>query len=235
MREPKDLLELTTGAQQYLIAHKQQLGGKTKSTVQPKSAEQRKPTQSKLDTTQGRKRSLECYRCQGYDHRQSECPTKVSPGKDQKSTTPVGQSNQEKTRTIVARSNEDGEEAFMCVNVERPKSSRNAKKSNSNRSTSDDEAIYSAACRVRNNDGQIYIGVGKLNGRPVKVLRDTGSEGMIVDRALIPDSMVIPGSSGSRQSRPADGRPQMVGQCLSGFPVLQRTLHLLIPFLILLI
>ena len=29
----------------------QQLGGKTKSTVQPKRAKQRKPTQSKLDTT----------------------------------------------------------------------------------------------------------------------------------------------------------------------------------------
>ena len=32
---------------------------------------------------------------------------------------------------------------------------------------------------------------------PEKVLRDTGCTGMIVDRALIPDSMVIPGSSGS--------------------------------------
>ena len=30
---PKDLVELTTWAQQYLITHKQQLGGKTKSTV----------------------------------------------------------------------------------------------------------------------------------------------------------------------------------------------------------
>ena len=53
-RGPKDLVELTTLAQQYLITHKQQLGGKTKSTVQPKCAEQRKPTRSKLDTTQGR-------------------------------------------------------------------------------------------------------------------------------------------------------------------------------------
>ena len=47
--------------------------------------------------------------------------------------------------------------------------------------------------------GQIYMEIGKLNGRPVKVLRDTGCTGMIVDRALIPDSMVIPGSSGSLQ------------------------------------
>ena len=37
-RGPKDLVELTTWAQQYLIAHKQQLGGKTKYTVQPKRA-----------------------------------------------------------------------------------------------------------------------------------------------------------------------------------------------------
>ena len=68
---PKDLVELTTWAQQYLIAHKQQLGGKTKSLVQPKHAKQRR--QSKLDTTQRRQRSQQCYRCQGYGHRQSEC------------------------------------------------------------------------------------------------------------------------------------------------------------------
>ena len=43
-RGPKELVELTTLAQQYLIAHKQQLGGKTKSTVQPKRAEQRRQT-----------------------------------------------------------------------------------------------------------------------------------------------------------------------------------------------
>ena len=141
-REPKDLVELTTWAQHYLIAHRQQLGGKTKSTVRLKRAEQRKPTQCKLDTTQGRQRSLQCYRCQGYGHRQSECPTKVSPGKDQKSSMAVGHSNQKKTRAMMARSHEDGEEAFTCVNVERPRSSGNSKKSNLNRLTSNDKAIY---------------------------------------------------------------------------------------------
>ena len=45
--------------------------------------------------------------------------------------------------------NEDVEEAFMCVNVERPRSSGNSKKSSSNRLTSNDEAIYSAACRAK--------------------------------------------------------------------------------------
>ena len=96
VREPKDLEEVTTWAQQYLIAHKQQLGGKNKSTVQPKCAEQRKPIESKLERTQGCQRSLQCYRCQGYGHRLSECLTKVSAGKDKKSLTPVGQSNQKK-------------------------------------------------------------------------------------------------------------------------------------------
>ena len=102
-------------------------------------------------------------------------------------------------RRMVARSNEDGEEACTCVNKEKPRSSGNSKKSNSNRLTSDDEAIYSAACRAQSNDGQIYIEVSKFNGWPVKVLRDTGCKGIIVDRALIPDLMVIPGSSGSLQ------------------------------------
>ena len=103
------------GSAVYLIAHKQQLGGKTKSAVQSKRAEQRKPTQSTLDTTQGRQRSLQCYSCQGYGHRQAESQTKVSPGKDQKGSMPVGQSNQKKTRAMVARSHEDAGEAFTCV------------------------------------------------------------------------------------------------------------------------
>ena len=41
-RGPKDLLELTTWAEKYLIAHKQQLGGKSKTTVQPRCADQKK-------------------------------------------------------------------------------------------------------------------------------------------------------------------------------------------------
>ena len=173
--------------------------GKTKFTVQSKHAEQRRQTQSKPDTTQGCQRLLQCYRCQGYGHRQSECLTKVSPGKDQKSSTSVGQSNQKKAGAMVARSNEDGEEACTCLNLEKLRSSGNSKESNSNRLTSDDEAIYSAACRAQSDDGQVYIEVDKLNGWPVKVLRDTGCTGMIVDRALIPNSMVIPGRSGSLQ------------------------------------
>ena len=43
-RGPKDLVELTTWAQKYLIAHKEQLG-KSKATVQPRRADQKKTTQ----------------------------------------------------------------------------------------------------------------------------------------------------------------------------------------------
>ena len=69
---------------------------------------------------------------------------------------------------MVARSNEDGEEAGTCMNVERSRSSGNSKKSNLNRSTSEDKAIYSAACRAQSIDCKIYIEVGKLNGRARK-------------------------------------------------------------------
>ena len=82
-RGPKDLVELTTWAHKYLIAHKEQLG-KNKATVQPRRVDQKKKTQSKTDSSQGRQRSLQCYRCRGFGHRQSECGTKISPGKDQK-------------------------------------------------------------------------------------------------------------------------------------------------------
>ena len=102
-RGPKDLVELTTWAQKYLIAHKEQLG-KSKATVQPRRVDQKKTTQSKRDLSQGRQRSLQCYRCRGFGHRQSECGTKISPGKDQKgSSTPVSQSSQKKTRARTAK------------------------------------------------------------------------------------------------------------------------------------
>ena len=125
---------------------------------------------------------------------------KISPGKDQKgSLTPVSQSSQKMTRALVAHLDKDGEKAFTCVEVEGTRSKRNSKKSGTEGSTNSDRAVYSAVCHAQSNDGQTYIGVGKLNGRPVKVLRDTGCTGMIVDRALVPDVMVIPGSSGSLQ------------------------------------
>ena len=198
-RGPKDLVELTMWAQKYLIAHKEQLG-KSKATVQPRRVDQKKTTQSKPDSSQGRQRSLQCYRCRGFGHRQSECGTKISPGKDQKgSSTPVSQSSQKKTRAMVAQLDEDGEKAFTCVEVEGTRSRSNSKKSGTEGSTNSDRAVYSAVCRAQSNDGQTYVGVGKLNGRPVKVLRDTGCTGMIVDRALVPDVLVIPGSSGSLQ------------------------------------
>ena len=198
-RGPKDLVELTTWAQKYLIAHKEQLG-KSKATVQPRRVDQKKTTQSKPDSSQGRQRSLQCYRCRGFGHRQSECGTKISPGKDQKaSSTPVSQSSQKKTRAMVVQLDEDGEKAFTCVEVEGTRSRSNSKKSGTEGSTHSDRAVYSAVCRAQSNDGQTYVGVGKLNGRPLKVLRDTGCTGMIVDRALVPDVLVIPGSSGSLQ------------------------------------
>ena len=123
-RGPKDLVELTSWAQKYLIAHKEQLG-KSKATVQPRRVDQKKTTQSKPDSSQGRQRLLQCYRCRGFGHRQSECGTKISPGKDQKgSSTPVSQSSQKKTRAMVAQLDEDGEKAFTCVEVEGTRSKR---------------------------------------------------------------------------------------------------------------
>ena len=76
--------------------------------------------------------------------------------------------------------------------MERPRSCGNSKKSN-------DEVVYNAAFHPQSNDGLIYIRIDRLTGLPVKVLQDTGCAGMIGNRALIPDLMVIPGSSGSLQ------------------------------------
>ena len=75
----KDLVELTTWAewaQKYLIAQKQQLGGKSKATVHPRCADQKKSAQSKPEVA----------RVLRFGYRQSECGTKITPGKDQEGT-----------------------------------------------------------------------------------------------------------------------------------------------------
>ena len=164
-RGPKDLVEFTTWAQKYLIAHKEQLG-KSKATVQPRRVDQKKTTESKPDSSQGRQRLLQCYRCRGFGHRQSECGTKISPGKEQKgSSTPVSQSSQKKTRAMVAQLDEDGEKAFTCVEVEGTRSRRNSKKSGTEGSTNSDRAVYSAVCRAQSNDGsnRVCVDFRKLN------------------------------------------------------------------------
>ena len=54
----------------------------------------------------------------------------------------------------------------MPVEVEGTRSMSNSKKSGTEGSTNSDRAVYSAVCRAQSNDGQTYVGVGKLNGRP---------------------------------------------------------------------
>ena len=51
------------------------------------------------------------------------------------------------------------------MNVERPRSNGSL-----DGLTSNDETLHSAACRAQSDDSQIYIGVDRLNGQPVKVL-----------------------------------------------------------------
>ena len=73
--------------------------------------------------------------------------TKVSSGKGQKSSTPVGHSNRKETRAMVARSHEDGEETFTFTYMKRPISSGNFK--------FEQIIIYSAACHAQSNDSHI--------------------------------------------------------------------------------
>ena len=79
--------------------------------------------------------------------------------------------------------------------------SGNAKKCSTERSTSNDGAIYSAACRAQRNDGHTYNGVGKLNGWPVKVLQLTGCIRMMCVSSPI-YSVIIGNVRGTRQMLP---------------------------------
>ena len=82
----------------------------------------------------------------------------------------MNQSSQKKTHAMVAQADENGEKAFTCVEVEGTRSKRNLKKSGTEGLTNSNREVYSSACRAQRHDGQTYIGVGKLNGRPVKLL-----------------------------------------------------------------
>ena len=65
-----------------------------------------------------------------FGHRQSECGTRISPGKDQKgSSTSVNQNSQKKTGAMVAQACEYVKEALTCVKVKKTRSKRNLKKS----------------------------------------------------------------------------------------------------------
>ena len=70
---------------------------------------------------------------------------------------------------------------FTRVEVEGTRSKRNSKKSGTEGLTNSDRAVYSTVSRAQSNEGQTYIGLGKLNGQPVKVLRDTGCTGSLLD------------------------------------------------------
>ena len=167
-RGPKALVELTAWAQKYLMAHNQQLGCKSKATVQPRCVDQKKMTESNQTR---HKHARGRHSATVVKDLQSECGAKISPGKDQKgSSTPVSQSSQKKTRAMVAQLDEDGEKAFTCVEMEGTRSKRHSKKSGTEGSTKSDKAVYSVVCRAQSNDGQTYVGVGKLNGQSVKVL-----------------------------------------------------------------
>ena len=80
---------------------------------------------------------------------------------------------------MVAQLDEDGEKACTCVEVKGTRSRRNSNKSGTEGLTHSDRAVYSAVCLTQSNDGQTYVGIGKLNGRPLKVLRDTDCTGMM--------------------------------------------------------
>ena len=80
----------------------------------------------------------------------------------------MSQSSQKKTHAMVAQSCEDGEYPLTCVRVERTRSKRSLKKSGTEGLTNSDRAVYNAVYRAQSNEGQTYLGVGKLNGWPVK-------------------------------------------------------------------
>ena len=157
-RGPKDLGELNTLAQKYLIAHKQQLGDKSKATVQPRRADQKKsteidsPNQIRHKDARGHcsDTTVKVLDTGNYSVVQRLVPARIR----------VSQSSQKKTHAMVAQLDEDGEKACTCVEVKETRSKRNLKKSGTKGSTNSDRAVYSAVCRAQSNDGETYVGVG---------------------------------------------------------------------------
>ena len=68
--------------------------------------------------------------------------------KDQKNSTPVGQSSQNKTCAMEAQSSDDDEETLPCVKVRRTRLKGNLKKGGTEGSSSNDRVVYSSVCLV---------------------------------------------------------------------------------------
>ena len=123
----KDLGELNTLAQKYLIAHKQQLGDKSNATVQPRRADQKKsteidsPNQIRHKDARGHcsDTTVKVLDTGSYSLVQRLVPARIR----------VSQSSQKKTHAMVAQLDEDGEKACTCVEVKETRSKRNLKKS----------------------------------------------------------------------------------------------------------
>ena len=127
-------------AQQYLIAHKQQLGGKSKGTVQPRRAEQIRqysPNLIRRKDAKGRYSAtvVKAMYIDNWNVLQRRVQARI------RRNTPVSKSSQRKPRAIVAESSEDGEEALTCVKVVRTRSKGNLMKSATDLSTSNDRGV----------------------------------------------------------------------------------------------
>ena len=73
-RMPKDLDELATLAEQYLVAHGKKLSYKATAVKQEDKREARG-----VEISQGT--SIRCFNCQGLGHRAAFCPSKGDSGK----------------------------------------------------------------------------------------------------------------------------------------------------------
>ena len=197
-RKPKTVEEMAEWAEQYLFAH-------GRSFSWGDSRQKREAARSETKRTSGQSDHVRCYRCQGFGHRAEHCSykdldTKGNRGSEERDRKRcyrcgktghiardcrIPQKLEESGRPVsshkvgcaVKVSTGSEEETGEEVGVLELKSGKNIK-------------VLNGACVNAELKDKMPVVTGRVEGKTVEVLRDTGCSGVIVRRDLVKEEEI---------------------------------------------
>ena len=209
-RVPKNLSDMADMAEQYLVAHDKSLRSKESSRGYDGK------TQTKNSERNHSGREIRCFNCQGIGHKAYEC--RKRPTRYRYRRRPTNFSREEIRRCNYY--NRFGHESKDCRDKPRPQSAYQSGRSGGSsgahrvgcgvqvRATQlkEDEfkdnyecietkegqklKVINGACMDTTVNDQMPVVTGKVGGKVVKVLRDTGCSGVIVKRDLVKEDQL---------------------------------------------
>ena len=197
-RKPKTVEEMAEWAEQYLFAH-------GRSFSWGDSRQKRETARSETKRTSGQSDRVRCYRCQGFGHRAEHCSYKDLDTKGNRGS-------EERDRKRCYRCGKTGHIARDCRIPQkleesgRPVSSHKVgcavKVSTGSEEETGEEVgvlelksgekikVLNGACVNAELKDKMPVVTGRVEGKTVEVLRDTGCSGVIVRRDLVKEEEI---------------------------------------------